>query len=163
MLLLTSVPHSGTRFFQGVIGPDHVCHVHAPEIDLRLSEADIIALAVRRPEDVWQSFWNRGEGLTIDFRRPGSGWLLPWRRLHAIDAYYKLHPLPVDLPDRQDYLDALAEITQQRYKTDWSSVGASTRKSEPAPPCDFDWIYEIPIINRLYGKGERSHADKTRP
>lgn len=159
-ILLTSVPHSGTRFFRKIIKPSETWHVYDKRVLERggLEIAKIVACALRRPEDIWQSWWWRREGLNHTGIEPGTKWFAAWECLRrAFEERHDIHVLPIDLPSRGIHLEAFAQTIGRPLETDWSPVGEFHGKGDPEagwsepPEIDFDPIYEIPIIREYYG------------
>jgi hypothetical protein len=151
-LLLTSVQHSGTQFYQQIIHPNRLEHTNSPRISILISTAEVVACAIRRPEDVWQSWWHRREGLNADNSGPGPDFIDAWGLLGTWvamrpDTYF----LPIDHDSRDDRLEALSKKMDMPMVPDWDAVlGARNRDRGPAPPMDMSRIYEIPIIKELY-------------
>lgn len=154
MLLLTSVPHSGTHFFSQLIGPDRVKHVGAPDIPDLLPRATTIACAIRQPESVWKSWWNRRENLNEARDGPNDVWAWTWEQLDLIGRTYphKIWYLPIDHETRIKRLRRLGKHLGVEYFPDWDrQVNSGLRYRGPEPRIDFAPIYKIPIIGELYG------------
>lgn len=158
-LLLTSVPHSGTNFFQRIVRPDYFFHVHEANSGIsrrrwhaeHLFAAELVACVLRRPEAIWQSWWNRG-------RLNARDWRFAWM---CFDRITRRRPdiwfLPIDTEDREARLSALAaQLARMKHKAlgrvDWSEkVNASDQGRGPAPEIDMSGIYANPVIQRFYG------------
>lgn len=154
-LLLTSVMHSGTRFFQEAIKPSHVNHLHQDTaIGKVIGRAGVVACAIRKPELVLRSWYKRRTGRINTFGDPSVAWEKSWHGLRDFSRQYadKWFFLPIDHCDRQIWLDRLADRLGREIAPDWDNVvGASGGSASIPRRIKVDWIYEIPIVRELYG------------
>ncbi len=116
-----------------------------------METAEVVACVVRRPEDIWASWWHRREGLNIGRDGPGDDWSYVWDRFAYWTANRDMHYLPIDHASRDDRLAALAEKIGRAMDMDWSVVQNKGVRDRGQPPeIDFTKIYETPIIKELY-------------
>lgn len=102
--------------------PDWVCHTHTePETMAKLRakarHADVVVLTMRNPIDVYQSWVRRGRRLDAWYRAL-------WENLFRVQQDFNGLWLPIDTPDRDDYLKAIADKTGLPLKTDWPKKNA---------------------------------------
>lgn len=139
MLVLTSVPGSGTHFVldqlfhdwkrgglrnPGLWDQDKIYysqHSYAKALSglLELAEKHTLIIPLRHPMAVAQTTKNRGQHLTM---------MVECFRT-IIDYLDKFDPcyLPLDRPDRQEYLTRLNERCGTKFETDWPVIRHETR------------------------------------
>lgn len=148
---LTSVPHSGTRFFNRLLQIGTIVHFTSGSLDKFMQEADVVACAIRRPEDVWQSWHHRGK--SQESQR--EYWHRSWARLAEWSAKRFLYFLPIDHPSRDRRLRALTDVLDIPVLANWNhTIGRHDVDRGKAPPIDLSFPYSIPIIQELYGESQ---------
>ena len=131
--IIVSVKHSGTRFLRERLGVDEYVHTDMEwNVLVNRVEGKNIIVPLRKPEDVWASWWSRGlHNLPI--------FLHSYYTLHALDQLFDVDYIAVD---RQ---------VDERI-TDWTPVGNKDKKKvtvEPFPT-DLRVLRMLPIIRRYY-------------
>ena len=129
VIVVTSVPHTGSQFVTqhllagaGLSSPNdfyfqHVEDTTVPLMRKLMRDGWPCIVPMRHPSKV-AGTWT-GRGLELYTLRNY------WRRLIlAIDPLGPLY-LPIDVPNRQDYLDLINEATCLDLKTDWPVTGST--------------------------------------
>lgn len=124
MILVASVPHTGSHFAVHTIGlpAQNLYHVYEGESLRIIKDAHesgaLIVVPMRHPMQVAQSWANRGKPIV---EHPVHE---PMVRLFRslIEHVVPLDPmyLPVDVPDREVYLRALSAALGKELVTDWA-------------------------------------------
>ena len=134
MILIPTVRHTGSHFVVGLFGlttqqaislhqqtgdPSEVMfeHVDTNELDylLKLAENNTMIIPLRHPKVTAQSWLARNKctiQMSRDFRTLVN-------RFDPLNPYY----LPLDVEDKQDYLDVINEDLGLELKTDWNPTG----------------------------------------
>lgn len=159
-ILLVSVPHSGTTFFNDLIKPSKVTHLYDDRLFEDIFASDLTVCALRHPRSVYESWWRRskiGEGSP----KGSAGqlivnWDKAWNGLASLEGLNCIiHYLPIDTVDKQECLDALGEMIGKEFNPDWNekkNVGVSDREGSP-PHINLSYLWRIPIIGRTYPEG----------
>ena len=125
--LILSVQRSGTRFIQRVLTQAGLktAQLHtAPqmmeriEVDLKkcCDEGLPVVIPLRHPFSVAHSWKNRGEQLDDMFKQ----WELLIQTVDRCNPWF----VPVDHPERQHFLDELADDTGLALETRWKKYGS---------------------------------------
>ena len=123
MIVLATVPHTGTSFFRDLLRQHFrpyrdfiVRHVH-DDVFADLDNRTVVT-TIRDDEDVRRSHIKRGEN-------PGAleGY---WRNWDRVVAEYDPIIVSVDAVDRDARLDNLSEALGVEFETDWAPVNAWT-------------------------------------
>ena len=133
MIVVTSVPYTGSQFVTqhllggaGLSSPNDVYFQHVengttPMLRKRMLDGWPCIVPMRHPLKVAGTWTGRGQSLHTLWDS--------WRRLIlAIDPLGPLY-LPIDVPNRQTYLDAINEEILVELKTDWPVIGSTGLKS----------------------------------
>ena len=154
---LVSVPHTGTRFAQELLEqayPNLICEhwLRYRGVVPAAFDCDLVIVPMRNPLDVYRGFWKRS--------KMGPEYFDSWTTLQEAYDYSPvlMRFLPVDLHDRDDYLQALATDLGIRLRTDWEPVG--TRESVFEPPIDLSKVYRLPVVQQFYGLRNEPLAEK---
>lgn len=152
--LLTSMPHSGTQFFQELIQPRRTYHVTGGSILTFCNTASIIACAVRNPRDVMTSWWHRGKLFKRGSTELSPQWTKGWETLRYVLGHFPVFILPIDHPTREKQLGFLEKRTGDYYLPNWNRcVGArKTEQPGPVPKVDLSPAFSIPVIHDLYSE-----------
>ncbi len=128
MIVVTSVPHTGSQFVTqhllggaGLTSPNDVYFQHVengtvPMLRKLMLKGWPCIVPMRHPLKVAGTWTSRGKPLyqLWDY----------WRRLvSAIDPLKPLY-LPIDVPNRQGYLDVICAELLVDFKTDWPVIGS---------------------------------------
>lgn len=151
MLLLTSIPHSGTLFFAGVLKPDQQAHFTSPEIKRFFKESTTVACAVRHPRLIWRSWFNRSKHKD---GKPNAHWHNGWRTFRLLAKEYPdIYYLPIDHEDKGVYLDILASRLGRLFLPNWEKKENAYENGplHDPPEIDMSIPFSIPIIQELYG------------
>mgnify|MGYP000076110558 FL=1 len=157
-MLLVSVPHTGTRFLQGLTNAPfmHSYEYTTPQNIVDRGGSDILCAPLRDPWEVWKTWYQRYPNLfyILDPDHPKS-METAWRSLAALDREFgSVIYIPVDVPDRRDeQLQSLSEAMGRDLSTDWEPVAARTqeKKLREVPEKDLSWIYQLPFVEEFYG------------
>lgn len=77
---------------------------------------------------------------------------MQWKALERIVNEDDCIFLPIDTPDREEYLQALRERSGKDLQTDWGKVNtAGTPKSMQCDK-DLSYVWEIDFIKEIYGE-----------
>lgn len=151
-LFLLSVPHTGTRFTERLLGPLYKMHTdlgverkRMPRLRLLLEMSRVIVSPLRDPQKVWASFCRR--------RHTGERFWEGWRILEVLHQEFKIHYLPVDTPDRQLYLDEIAKGLGRKIETDWEPIGNKDVTHGLLLDQDLTEVYAMPMIRDRYFLG----------
>ena len=152
-LLLISVMHSGTRFFEQLIKPSHIKHLHQDTaIEKVINRAGTVVCAIRKPEKVLESWYKRHNGRIATDGRPNGTWAKSWKVLDDVASKNKIFFLPIDHDDRDEYLAELGTHLGRTFEPDWDDhVGFTSGHVSIPKDVDLKWIYDIPIVKELYG------------
>jgi hypothetical protein len=153
-LKIISVPHTGSNFLKKLLG---VGYKHAkaffeygdPEGRRRYPVLpDVMVVPLRHPEDNWQSWVRRYDGSDA-----------PWVQNHynqwkCLERLYnegeEMIFVPLDVPDRELYLDALRKHVGKKLLTDWEPVNSTGRKKKEFKK-DLSYVWDISFIKEIYG------------
>ena len=146
-LFIVSVMHTGTTFTTNLLNRWSIGHVHTHSTDnpSGLHIAKFIVSPLRHPQSVWTSFALRGRS-TDQFVRS-------WERLAAFDRKYNILYLPIDRPDRDYYLEVIANAIGTTLTTDWTPAGAFGGPRNETPP--MPQLAPNPVIDRFYSEEEK--------
>lgn len=155
--MVISVPSSGTRFLAALLGhADTYYHTYLfedPE-QVRVRDDGVIAAPLRRPEDVWRTWWQRFGHRRPDRMDPDHPRSIEtaWRRMDMIASELDVLFLPIDLPIREQQLQLLSERVGRELKTDWLPVGNRPPEEKTAvpPEKDWSWVYELSFMKTFY-------------
>lgn len=156
---MPTVRHTGTLFMVNVlrmynrITPrgqekpptlvcEHVYDTHMARFKPWLEKFSTVVIPLRDPTATAASWARRGEMSDHFFEM--------WRNIQWFDQFEPFY-IPIDLPDKQARLDALAEHLGVPLWTDWTPVNSSPRPPVPAP--DVSAVYRLPLVRRFYGEG----------
>jgi hypothetical protein len=123
VILVASVPHSGSRFVLKLLGKPaffwHVYQGESLEYITELGKFCPVVVPLRHPRAVAQSWVNRGKPIRTHAKHEAM--CVMFRTL--IDVVDKLKPLylPVDVPNRDEYLSALKGVAGELH-TNWEPV-----------------------------------------
>jgi hypothetical protein len=152
---IVSVPHTGSNFLKRLL---RVGYTHAraffeygdPKGARKYPvDPETMLVPLRHPEDNWQSFVRRYHGTNA-----------PWQKNHyeqwkCLERLYNegenMIFLPLDVPDREDYMDVLRQQSKKKIVTDWEPVNAS-RKGKKDVQGDLSYVWEISFIKEIYGE-----------
>lgn len=147
-MILASVRSTGTRFFAEIfknaglryygkieintIGVNlshgiHASHcepVHMNRLENRAPDYPLF-LPMRHPRKVAQSWIKRGWAINSLF-------FAEWYNLFWLHEKYDGHWLPIDTPDRDEYLYAAGKVIGLELTTDWKPYGATETDFKPA-------------------------------
>lgn len=157
-LWVVSVPHSGSNFTNQLL-ENKMGYKHAKglflEGDYRLNRktfpvtANTLVIPLRHPEANWKSWKHRYEGVNDVWEH---NHFLQWKALERIVNEDDCIFLPIDTPDREEYLQALRERSGKDLQTDWGKVNtAGTPKSMQCDK-DLSYVWEIDFIKEIYGE-----------
>ena len=145
--ILASVRSTGTRFFTEIfknagleyhqknyisqVGVDlvdglHASHcepIHMGWLENRASDHPLF-LPMRHPRKVAESWIKRGWAINNVF-------FAEWYNLFWLKEHYDGHWLPIDTPDRDDYLQKASEIVGRELTTDWQVFKATDTEFAP--------------------------------
>lgn len=129
MIVVTSVPHTGSQFVTkhllsgaGLTSPNDVYFQHTengtvPMLRKLMKAGWPCIVPMRHPLKVAGTWTGRGLELHTLWNS--------WRRLvTAIDPLNPLY-LPIDVPNRQTYLDVINEALCQDIRTNWPVIGST--------------------------------------
>lgn len=83
----------------------------------RCRESEVVICAMRDPMDVYYSWLRRGKTV-------GKWFCQLWENLFAIHDENESYWMPVDTPDRDEYLARISERIGVNIETDWKRRGA---------------------------------------
>lgn len=154
--MVISVPCSGSRFaadLTGYVLYYHVWGLRSIQDVVSRNGDEVIVAPVRRPEKVWRTFWQRFH--KIPGRTDNSHELsIPaaWRQMQTLSERHDIVWLPIDTPDRDDYLAVLSDRLGVELVTDWAPVGARPEryKQKQEPKKDWSWVYDLPFMRKIY-------------
>lgn len=155
--MILSVPHTGTRSLEKITGYTHL-HSYAymtPQDILNRNQNEVMVVPLREPWAVWTTWFQRygGRKYIMDPDHPKS-MESAWRALAALDRYFDLHYIPVDIPGvRDEQLELLSEKMGRKLVSDWIPVGARPEKKKTLQPGErnLDFVYNMPFVRRFYG------------
>jgi len=145
-MILASVRSTGTRFFteifrnagircykkEQITGPGalapglHVSHcepIHMFHVEHKARDYPLF-LPMRHPFDVAKSWIKRGWPINHLF-------FAEWHNLFWLQEKYDGHWLPIDTPDRDEYLQAAGKISGLELTTDWKPHEATETDFKP--------------------------------
>lgn len=145
--MVMSVMHSATTFLLDFIQPDVCRHVHQETCVELAKNAETIAVPLRHPLKIWQSFAWRG--------KPEPLFWVSLANLDWFDRLYgdKIVYLPVDRTiEREEGIDRLNAMTGQNYKPAWSvPKGGFEGERTPVEPPDIEPVARFAVMGRFYG------------
>ncbi len=163
-LIIASVPHTGSHFLIDLTGytvlddPENISravernlrvycfrHVYGGEsIELLTKWGKMAPLIspLRHPMSVAQSWKNRGKPIFEIEQR--ASMIKLFHKLIDLSKAVKIHFLPLDLPNKQRYLDRICEVAKRRLKTNWVRFGPSDTKPHiPLTEADIEAVGEL--------------------
>lgn len=153
--MILSVPHTGTRTLVDITGYTFM-HSYEYMTPTQITNGEgVLCAPLRDPVEVWKTWYQRysGRGYLMDPDHPKS-MESAWRGMSALDRFFDIIYVPVDVPERDEQLQILAEAMGRELRTDWKPVGARAdhKKTRPVPEKDLRWVYELPFVSRFYGR-----------
>lgn len=160
VVLVTSIPHAGTRFvFEHLLSPlrrssetevdpegfllEHISPDKVPRIRAWLRLYPCI-VPIKHPRDVAISWKKRNLNNRTYYQTQNL--CDYYRRLvSAVDPFEPFY-LPLDRPDRQEYLDSINRGTWLNLETDWpiwQSIGGHARLNEEEEEMVVDLLDEL--------------------
>ena len=138
MIFLATVPHTGTHTARAILGRcesglvnDAGClsdHVYLDDITQsrlrdKAAQAEILVTTMRNPLDVARGWMKRGRPLVEFFPM--------WESLIKLRSEAESYWLPVDTPDRAEYLSVISKRVGQDLSTDWPVINQSVKQITP--------------------------------
>ena len=176
MLIIASVPHSGSHFLIDLIDytvlPDESMLSHAVERNqrfyrfhhvyggesmewlLKYGKLAPVISPLRHPMAVAQSWKNRGK--PIAEHAVHAPMVRLFHNLIELSKRVRMYFLPLDHPERERYLRRIAEVAGRNFKTQWSYYGPGPVNPEIAlTQADRDAVAELmtdPFFGEFYAK-----------
>ena len=121
---------------------DHLYPGHMKHFHRWIQKFDVLVMPVRNPASVAATWIKRGEKL--------EHFLFMWSQWAALAPF--AHILPIDHPDRDQYLKKLSDAVGIPLETDWEPFNQTKvpRGTSDVSGYNLDELYEIPEIRRLY-------------
>lgn len=128
-----------------------------PLVKRRVEEAEVLILTMRDPMEVAKSWIKRA--------MPLNQWFMDiWKNLFALQAEYDGLWLPVDTPDRDDYLKQISERIGISLQTDWARKGVTGNNHEWRDGMTLDEVRQfyktLPFGQFGYGKEGKEEGHK---
>ncbi len=158
MLIATSVPHTGSQFlFEYVLGDlgrveepsdgggfffRHISFQHAALIRSYAKKYPCI-VPMRHPMKVALSYKKRRESLQPMF----EGFRMLVTAIDPLKPYY----LPIDVPDRQNWLDRINTDLGLELRTDWAVIGEHDPLGPPGRLCSTEIAWVEGLMEELSG------------
>lgn len=170
-MIVASIPHSGTRLVvdeilktpwvhfkdkekEGHIYCGHIYTYNAPLVKMRMEQYPAI-VPLRHPYLTATSWKKRGMDI-------GEMCIAYYILVDQLDQYNPLY-LPIDRPERDDYLKAISKELKRPLKTDWPMVNSryNTVKPEDLGE-DQDQVDRLvsninPFLKRFYPRNRRGN------
>lgn len=121
---------------------DHLYDTHMGHFKRWIGRFPLIVIPLRDPAATALSWARRSE----DF----GHFVEQWRNLISLSEHDPLY-VPIDRPDRQNYLDAVAGAIGAELSTDWAPVNTSCGPFKTDPP-DVSDLYDWPVIGDFYSR-----------
>lgn len=121
---------------------DHLYDTHMGHFKRWIERFRLVVIPLRDPAMTALSWAKRSE----DF----GHFLEQWRNLIALSDHGPLY-VPIDRPDRQDYLNKVAEAIGAELSTDWVPVNTFSGPLKASPP-DVSDLYDWPVIGEFYSR-----------
>jgi hypothetical protein len=153
MIKLYTIQHTGTFFFKDLLKKNNIKfnYSHLGE-GIKALPGDITLCTIRDPEQTYISTRSRGRYIT-DFEK--HRFAQSWKELNELwlkSNTTKTFFIPIDLPEKQQYLDALSKELGKEIKTDWEPIGH--RRHKNVSLIDLSSIYNLPVVKAFYGKSK---------
>lgn len=71
-----------------------------------------------------------------------------WKVFDEMCRRWDVTVLPIDTPDREEFLVELGAVFNTELKTDWTPKGCGQRKK--VEPVDLTEIFDLPIVKKFY-------------
>ena len=157
-IVMPTVRHTGSLFMVNLLRPytrvsikgsadehdrplifDHVYDSHMKRFHEWIKRYPTVVIPLRDPTDCAHGWAKRGE----DFDR----FFNMWENLLEFDQYGPFY-VPIDHPERDDFLGDLSKHINMELKTDWRPHNTSNQPSRDIP--DVSFLYNQPVIRDFY-------------
>ena len=153
MIKLYTIQHTGTFFFKDLLKKNNVPYNNGHLGDgIKELPGDIILCTIRDPKQTYISTRSRGRYIT-DYEK--NRFAQAWKELNELwlnAKNTKTFFIPIDLPEKQKYLDALSKELGKELKTDWEPIGH--RRHKNVSFIDLSSIYSLPVVKAFYDQSK---------
>jgi hypothetical protein len=157
-VIIVSVPHTGTVFVKTLLSKAKLNpiqhHCHSDSVFLLKSRPNAqIVVPLRHPEKAWRTWCLRGTGLQERRQRAKyEQFRQAWVWLDEICRDYDVLYLPIDLPERDQYLETMSEALDIPLETDWAPRGATAGSLIMHEPQERDLsdVMALDVVRRFY-------------
>ena len=139
---MVSVQHTGTHFLDALVREHYpkARTTHWITVPNYLRKKRIIC-PIRNPYDCFVTWYSRNS-FGVDF-------FSAWHNFNDAFVAGNIESiLPIDTPDRDEYLQELSKVIDRPLKTDWAMKGSMARFKPPK--VDLSEIYELPVVQKFY-------------
>lgn len=176
ILIIASVPHTGSHFLIDLIGYEvmrdkadirhevernqrvyrfhHVYDGESMEWLLKYGNIAPVISPLRHPMSVAQSWKNRGK--PIDKHEVHAPMVRLFQNLIDLSKKVNMRFLPLDSPDRDQYLRRISDVARRNFKTQWAYYGPGpVNPTVPLTQSDRDAVDNLmtdPFFRLYYGQ-----------